>query len=153
MHEIKFLDGSIKHFSTLKGGDLSGANLRGANLRGANLSGAYLKGADLRDSDLSCAYLRGAYLNGTDLRGANLRGADLSGANLYNTSIIIFQLGKHFAFYHEGYLRIGCQGHLLSYWINHVDRIGELNSYSPKEISKYIVFINSLKLLEEKELI
>ena len=49
--------------------------------------------------DLRSADLKGADLRGADLEGAYLEGAYLEGADLYNTSILTFSLGKHFAFF------------------------------------------------------
>ena len=37
MYEIKFLDGSVKSFDSLRGANLQGTDLQGANLQGANL--------------------------------------------------------------------------------------------------------------------
>ena len=137
MHKIKFLNGKYREFETLTGTDLKGADLRYYELIGANL-----RFSDLRGANLSCTKLSGANLRGADLRGADLSDADLKGANLFDTSIITFQLGKHFAFYHEGYLRIGCQGHTLTHWIGNVNEIGKVNSYTESQIELYKSMIN-----------
>jgi len=139
MYKVKFLNGTTRKFKTLKGADLEEANLRGADLSDADLRNANLKGANLRRANL----------RGAQLTGANLKGAGLKDADLFNTSILSFQLGKHFAFYHEGYLKIGCQGHSLEYWVENVNEIGKDNNYSESEIRRYTIFINSLKLIEE----
>ena len=123
MYKITYLDGNKREFESL---------------RDADLRGAYLRDADLRDADL-----RGAYLIGADLEGVDLRGADL-----YNTSIITFQGGKHFAFYHEGDLQVGCEYHSLEHWINNVDGIGRNNDYSDLEIERYKRFI---KIINEED--
>ena len=43
-YKIKFKDGSVKEFKSLKGADLRYADLRGADLRGTNLKGTILEG-------------------------------------------------------------------------------------------------------------
>ena len=136
---IKFKNGTTKEFQSLRGADLEGANLRDAYLECADL-----EGADLRDADL-----RGADLRGACLRGACLRGADLRGACLNNTSINTFQLGKHFGFYHEGNVQIGCEYNSLDHWLDNVGDIGTEYFYSAKEISKYTIQLRALKLIEE----
>lgn len=153
-YKITFLDGVAKEFDSLSGADLREADLRGANLREADLkradlSGADLRGANLRGADLGYADLSYANLGRADLSCANLNGADLSyvslsGVDLYNTSVITFQLGKHFGFYHEGYLKIGCKGHSLEYWIYHVETIGKQHNYTPQEIARYKFIINNI---------
>ena len=91
------------------------------------------------------ANLKGAYLKGADLKGANLYGADLEGADLYNTSIVSFQLGKHFGYYHENYLKIGCIGHSLEYWLENIESIGQENGYTKEEIKAYFSMIKLIK--------
>lgn len=127
-----------------EGANLEGADLRGANLEGAYLWGAYLEDADLEDADLRDADLRGANLVGANLRGANLRGADLRGAYLSDTSIYTFQLGKHFGFYHQGNVQIGCEYHSLEYWIEHCRDIGIKHNYSNTEIKIYEIILKGL---------
>ena len=122
-----------------------GANLKGAYLKGADLKGADLERANLYGADLRGAYLRGADLKGADLKGANLYGADLEGADLYNTSIVSFQLGKHFGYYHENYLKIGCIGHSLEYWLENIESIGQENGYTKEEIKAYFSMIKLIK--------
>ena len=155
MYTIKFLDGTTKQLEILEGANLVKADLRGANLvkadlRGANLEGVDLRKANLQGADLRGANLRGANLEGTNLRfalleGANLRGALLKGANLEHTSIISMTLGKHFLFYHEGYLKIGCEGHSIDHWIAHIQEIGTENGYSESEIKRYKKFITTIQ--------
>ena len=122
-----------------------GANLKGAYLKGADLKGADLERANLYGADLRGAYLREADLKGADLKGANLYGADLEGADLYNTSIVSFQLGKHFGYYHENYLKIGCIGHSLEYWLENIESIGQENGYTKEEIKAYFSMIKLIK--------
>jgi len=114
--------------------NLREANLRGANLEEANLYGANLEEANLYEANLRRANLRGANLDGANLERANLREADLEGANLRGadlrfTNILSFCLGKHFSFYHEGYLKIGCEGHSVDYWVKNYKEVGAEYSY------------------------
>ena len=127
----------------LREADLQGANLRGAGLQGANLRGAGLQGADLWRANLRRANLRRADLEGADLWRANLRGA-----NLYSTNVITFSGGKHFAFYHEGYLKIGCKGLSLAEWAQNYNTIGKSEDYTKQEIELYGHFIAMLELME-----
>ena len=60
-----------------------------------------------------------------NLKGADLAGANLEGAIINNTSIITFSLGKHFGFYHEGYVKIACHGMSLAEWLKHYEEIGK----------------------------
>ena len=134
----------------LIGANLRGAHLIGANLSGANLSGAGLRGANLRRADLSGANLIGANLIGADLIGADLIGADLSGAILNNSlwteaqtpfPIWNFQLGKHLAVATPTHLCIGCKSFTWEEWETRVEEIGRGATYSPREIARYIAFI------------
>ena len=119
----------------------------GANLRGANLRCANLRGASLIDANLTGASLIDADLEGADLIDANLRGANLTGACLYGTALSIFQFSKHFAFYHEGNVQIGCKFFDLGYWLDNFRTIGENEGYSDKEIEMYGAWLKSLKML------
>ena len=137
MVKVRFLDGRELEFESLEGAnlkyaDLKGADLRGANLRGANLEGAILEGADFRNADL---------------RSADLEGANLEGAYLYNTSILTFSLGKHFAFFHEGYLKIGCMEMNIEEWVEKFEDIGRDQDYSDFEIDLYGSFIKLMYIL------
>lgn len=132
---VRGLDGGCR--ADLGGANLEDANLRGVNLRDANLRGADLEGAKLVGADLRDADLEGADLIGADLRDANLRGANLESANLDHTCVKTFCLGRHFGFYHEGYLQIGCEGHMIEHWLEHVERIGEKYGYSKKDLLLY----------------
>ena len=129
--KIRFKDGTEKEFKSLIDADLYGADLKGAYLKSANLYGADLRGADLRGADL-----RGAYL-----KSADLRDADLKGAYLEDTSIISANLGRHFAFFHEGYLKIGCEGRIIEDWLHCYKEIGASAKYSLEEIKLYKNFI------------
>ena len=151
--------------ANLWGADLAGADLEGADLRGADLRGADLQGADLQKADLAGADLGGAYLEGANLRGTDLQGADLGGANLkeadlkeadlkgadlvgaylegadlnFCSDIISFTLGKHFGFAQlsTGYVKIGCEGHSISDWLENVEQIGQANNYTDEQIFDY----------------
>lgn len=144
---------------------LKDANLTDANLRYVNLTGAYLKGANLIDADLRYANLAsvnlmnanlgranlryvnltGAYLIGANLRYVNLTGASLRGANLECADlegmrgklIFSFQIGKHFGYHADGYVKIGCECHRLEHWVGNVEQIGQANSYSEADIGRY----------------
>lgn len=126
-YEIKFRDGSVRTFSTLKVANLRGAILRNADLRGADLYKANLQGADLE----------GANLRGANLRDANLKDANLKGADLYDTSVLTFQLGKHFGFYHEGYVKIGCSSMSLYEWLTCFEKVGAEEGYTSLQIADY----------------
>ena len=123
MYKIKFLDGTEKEFDTL--------------------TGANLWGADLSETDLVRANLRGADLRGANLRGANLEGTDLS----YCTNIIGFYLGKHFGFMviDSQYVKIGCEGHQLDFWLENYKKMGEYNNYNLNMIKRYGLQLNILK--------
>ena len=138
MHKIKFLDGTEKEFDSLVGANLYGADLKGADLYGANLKGADLVGADLEGADLV-----GADLIGADLTGADLRGADLE--DCYN--IIGFYLGKHFGYIvlDSQYVKIGCEGHQLDYWLENYEEIGQRNNYCEAVIKRYGIQLKALK--------
>ena len=153
-----YLEGADLRGADLEGADLRGADLRGADLEGADLRGAYLRGADLRGADLTGAYLRGADLTGAYLREAHLREADLTGAylrgaDLRNTEVFCFQIFQWAAFYHKGYqyedgdyLKTGCLGYSLGYWMRNYKRIGKEHHYSDSEISQHyqmMLFINN----------
>ena len=138
MYTIKFKDGREETFESLRGADLEGANLRGANLKGANLRGANLKGANLRDANL-----RDANLKGANLRDVYLRGALVHGTNLI-TFQLDFQFNKHFAFYHEGNLQIGCEYKPITEWIKVYEQVGKENNYTSYEIEVYGRFINTV---------
>ena len=138
MYIIRFKNGIIKLFKTLQGADLQGADLQGAYLQGADLQGANLQGA---------------YLKRANLQGANLQGAYLQGADLQYTIILSFTLGKHFGFYHEGYLKIGCHGRLLDKWTDEfISELGNKESYTDNEIYLYRQQINIIKQYELSKL-
>jgi uncharacterized protein YjbI with pentapeptide repeats len=119
---------------------LSQADLSGANLTGANLSRAYLVGTNLSKADLSEAYLSYVNLSGANLTGANLSRAYLSGCiinGIIGKEIITFQANKHFAYYADGYISIGCKYHSVAYWLENYKDIGEKAKYSPRAIEAY----------------
>ena len=150
MYKIKFKNGTEKKFESLIDADLYGADLKGAYLKSANLYGADLRGADLSDANLHGANLHGAYLKSADLSGADLRLANLSGADLEDTSIISANLGRHFAFFHEGYLKIGCKGENLEWWLKKYKEVGKENSYSKFDLELYKMFIDICRRSNEQ---
>lgn len=153
MNLRSILDLHLKWLRNEEGGkkaSLSGVDLSGVNLSGVDLSGADLSRADLSDSNLSKACLYKADLYKTDLSRANLSGAnfsgtDLSKADLSFTCIFSFNLGKHFGFYHEGYLKIGCIGMSLMQWEKKYEELGKLSNYTNKEIKLYGSMIKFIK--------
>ncbi len=173
MYKVKFLEGRVEEFESLRGADLEGADLSGADLRRADLrkavlSGAYLDRANLRAADLRGAYLRRANLRWANLRWADLReanlseayleGADLRGAYLYDCKgVITFQAGKHFGFSYwydnTPWVQLGCEHHSLRYWLINYPHIGETNRYTPVEIDMYKEWFHSLhRIYLRKEL-
>ena len=110
------------------------ASLQGADLCKAYLQGANLEGADLRWADLRKANLPGAFLGWAYLVGANLRNANLTGADLAFTCVMGFQLCRYFGFRHGDYVRIGCEGHDLDYWLKNYKELGKQNKYLKDEI-------------------
>ena len=125
-----------------EGGEI--ANLSDTNLSKADLINANLIGADLRCADLSYANLSNADLSYANLSEANLSGADLRCADLSNTCVFGFCLGKHFGFFHKSisyesgdYVKIGCIGHSLDYWLANIESIGSVNNYNESEIRLY----------------
>ena len=126
------------------------ANLSRADLSKTNLSKANLSGANLSEANLSRANLSGADLSRADLSGTNLSWANLSGANLSFTCIKGFYIGKHFGYYHEGLLKIGCTEHPLDYWVEKYEVIGRNANYSDNDIYLYGAHIKMLALLKQK---
>jgi hypothetical protein len=139
------LYGANLYGADLQRADLEEANLQRADLKGANLQRADLREANLQRADLQRADLREADLEGANLEGADLREADLEGANLYNTKIITFQAGKHFAFIHVGdqypegnICKIGCKSLSIKEWLSDGKEIGGDENYSEVEIKLYL---------------
>jgi hypothetical protein len=159
------LEGANLREANLEGANLRGANLREANLRGANLRGANLDGANLRwanlreanleEANLEEANLEGANLEGANLReanldGANLRGANLMGADLYDVKgklIFTFQINKHFAYYCDGVLKIGCVSESIDRWKARAQEIGEEEGYTENDVKNYLAIINVISEL------
>jgi len=149
--------------ANLRGADLSGADLKGAylikadlieaDLSGANLIEAYLSEANLRGANLFKANLSGANLSGADLRGAHLSEANLIEANLFKANlrgikgkeIVAFNGPKHFGYYCDGVVEIGCISLPLSEWLEEYESIGKENDYSENEIDQYGSWLKSLK--------
>ena len=137
--------------------DLSEADLYRANLYGANLSGADLYRANLSEADLYRADLSGANLSGADLYGADLSGANLSGADLSRADGIklpIFNITGtlHPLLYMNGNIRIGCENHSLTEWVENYKTIGKENGYSEDQICEYGGYITTIAtLIKSKE--
>ena len=130
------------------------------NTKGERFNGKYL---DLSNTDLSGAYLANAYLSKVNLSNANLAMADLYNANLSNANlsnadlyradllkiknkfIFTFQIGKHFAYYCDGFIKIGCKCLTIDEWIERGREIGLGNNYSEEEIKNYIKAIEFIK--------
>ena len=136
--------------------DLTEADLTGADLTGANLTEANLTEANLRGADLIGANLRYANLIGAHLRYANLIGVNLRYAYLSDTEVYTLSLGKHFVFAHFGnqydegsYVKIGCEGHSLKYWLENYEDFGEQYKYTNKEIEIYEMMLNLLEGLND----
>jgi hypothetical protein len=76
-----------------------------------------------------------------DLHGANLLGANLCKANLFEAKtdkpLIIFQANRHFAYCHNGVIKIGCESKTISEWFECFNEIGEREKYSDQEIKLY----------------
>ena len=93
------------------------------------------------------------FLDGTEkefetLVRTNLEGADLYGANLEGaTNIISFTYGQHLGIFviDAAYVKIGCEGHSLSYWLENYEKIGQGNNYNDQQIREYG---HQLKLLD-----
>jgi len=137
----------------LANADLSGANLANAYLSRTNLSDAYLFDANLYNANLYNANLSRTNLSDAYLSDANLSNANLSNANLYradllkikNKFIFTFQIGKHFAYYCDGFIKIGCKCLTIDEWIERGREIGLGNNYSEEEIKNYIKAIEFIK--------
>ena len=90
-------------------------------------------------------------MSGAKFEGADLTRADLLGARLANTGVYSFTLGRAFGFAHFGdqydegsYVRIGCKGYSLDYWLEYYEDIGFKYHYSPAEIKRYGAMLNLL---------
>lgn len=100
-------------------------------------------GKDGARANLSKADLYEANLSKADLYGANLSEAILN--NIKNKQIITFQSGKDFAYYCDGYVKIGCKYLSLAEWLENYVTIGENNHYSDDEIYRYGIWLYSLQ--------
>ena len=115
--------------------DLRDVNLVGVNLMYADLISAYLYDVDLTDADLTDADLTDADLSNANLTDANLRCTNLS--DIKGKQIITFQANQHFAYYADGYIKIGCKLLSVEEWLEQYKQIGKDNSYSKEEIKLY----------------
>jgi len=122
--------------------DLSEADLYRANLYGANLSGA----------DLYRANLSGANLYRANLYRANLYGANLSRADGIKLPIFNITGTLHPLLYMNGNIRIGCENHSLTEWVENYKTIGKENGYSEDQICEYGGYITTIAtLIKSKE--
>lgn len=111
----------------------------------ADLSGADLSGANLSWANLSRANLSGANLSRANLFGANLSGANLSGAIFVIANQTLKVQGNFtrvVGSMHDGYrvgdlLKIGCQEHSISHWLEHVRDIATEAGYTPEQVDEY----------------
>jgi len=125
----------------LSNADLISADLRNADLTCANLRDANLTNADLTNANLRGANLYSVNLTNANLMGARLRGANMRNANLLNTNVMVFQGSSHVAYATPAAISIGCEYHLISYWLENYAEIGKKAGYSEKEIATYYSFI------------
>ncbi len=129
----------------LRGADLGHANLHDIDLRHADLRHARLTGADLRHADLRHANLTGADLRDADLRHANLTGADLRWCK---QTVIRIQGSRDEINAIDSDVRIGCERHELSAWIENYIQIGRKNSYTEAEIAEYGIYLFAIKYVQ-----
>jgi uncharacterized protein YjbI with pentapeptide repeats len=135
--------------------DLEGFDFCSANLEGADLSYVDLTRVNLYNANLQNAILEGAELNNVNFHKANLKGLNIDGTNFYSkidlmdTELISAQLGKHLAVFQPSTrrLNIGCQSHLLDYWLANYEEIGIDVGYSEKEIEIYHEFMQLCDLI------
>jgi len=152
---LKKIKNNDKDFSglDLSGLDLSELDLSNANLYNANLFNAILYNANLYKSNLSNANLENANLKFSNLENANLENANLSNAYLKNTNlteikgkkIIVFHYNKHFSYYCDGILKIGCELKKPQEWLECYQKLGKKHNYTEQEIEMYLKFINICK--------
>jgi len=140
-------DSNLSH-SDLSRTNLSMTNLYNTNLSNSNLFNSNLSDSNLSRSDLSNSNLSYSNLSRSDLSYSDLSRSDLYGANISNIigkRIITFQGNKDFAYYVDGYIKIGCEYHTLDYWIKNYERIGTEAEYSSEDIESYGNWIKSIK--------
>ncbi len=100
-------------------------------------------------ANLSGADLRGANLSKANLSKANLSGAYLSGADLSFTCVKAFYIGKHFGYYHNGLVKIGCHEDTLKNWLKTYRAVGKKESYTPVQIKQYGIMLRALAAMEK----
>ncbi len=120
------LSGSNLSNSDLRNSDLSNSNLRNSDLSDSNLRGSNLRGSDLSNSDLSNSDLRGSNLRGSNLSNSYLSNSYLSGgcygAGIPLTAPPLHILGlKWPVLILDMHIKIGCELHLTSEWIDFKD--------------------------------
>lgn len=149
------------------GADLSGASFRSACLQdtlmdGATMTGTYfvsasLRGAGIRSANLTNAKLSYSELINVDLTNSDLTGADLYGAELRNArlefvtgcDVLSFQYMKHYAYYWNGHVKIGCLCFPLEQWLQSYQDHGRRERYSDKEIKVYGSWLRWLRGVRE----
>jgi len=144
------LSGADLSRANLEKADLTYANLTGANLCAANLTGANLCAANLMGANLTGANLTGADLEEANLTEANLTKAELKGADLCSVKgklIFAFQINKHFAYYCDEILKIGCVSASIYTWKALAHEIGEEEGYTENDVKNYLTIINVISEL------
>ena len=120
------------------------ANLAGVDLRRANLRYVDLKHVNLSYSNLEAVDLAFSNLEGANLAFSNLEDSNLVGVNLtdiYGKEIITLQAGKHFAYYCDNLIKIGCETHNVQFWLKNYKEIAAFHCYSKQNTKDYGNFI------------
>ena len=90
--------------------------------------------------------------SGADLSGADLYGADLSRADGIKLPIFNITGTLHSLLYMNGNIRIGCENHSLTEWVENYKTIGKENGYSEDQICEYGGYITTIAtLIKSKE--
>ena len=142
------LSGLDLSYAILEDANLYNVNLEDANLEDANLSNAKLYKANLSNVNLENANLLYAYLCKANLSNSKLYNADLRNANLKDIKgkkIDTFHYNKHFAYYCDGILKIGCESKTPEEWLECYKELGKEHNYTELEIEMYLRFINMCK--------
>ena len=146
-HELWLKDDIYGKKANLSNLDLSGLALTNANLTNANLSYVNLTNANLTNANLTAANLIEVDLTNVNLTNANLYRVSLYEANIANITgkeIVTFKAGKHFAYYVDGYIKIGCKCLPIKEWKDNYKIIGKDNGYNDKDIELYGDFIEMI---------
>jgi hypothetical protein len=135
-----------------RGGEFRGGVFRGGEFRGGEfLGGVFRNGVFLDGEFLGGVFLGGVFLGGEfrggvfldgEFRGGVFRGGEFRGGVFHHSPLFI-QGSRHYVSHsgkHE--LEIGCQRHLVSYWLENFSEIGIKHSYSAAQIEEYMHYIN-----------